>query len=164
MSRERADLPTSVSSRNAGFSGRCRTCVFFDVVLYSGCDIQLFQQWVCRSRLFAVRSALAVSLITLAVGLFLNWPFAWWLAIVTHFVLAILVVLAYACLMYILIEDMQTPALERGRFSIGASPIVLAVVTMIFIVVQTLATIPLVILIRNRPDSRIASPNDSHEV
>ena len=112
----------------------------------------------------AVPLILAVSLITMGIGLFLNWRFAWWLAIVTHSILAILVVLAYACLMYILVEDMQTPAWKRDRYSIGASPIGLAVVTMIFIVVQTLAAIPLVILIRNRPDNRIASANVTHEV
>ena len=101
-----------------------------------------------------------VLLITIGIGLFLNWRSAWWLAIVTHFVLAILVVLAYACLMYALIDDMG----RSGRFTIGATPTMLAVVTMIYLVVQTVAVIPLVILIRNSPDSRIASANDRHEV
>ena len=105
-------------------------------------------------------AAFTVSAFTIAIGLFLNWPFAWWLAITCHCILLILVLFTYVCLVYTLIHDWG----RSTWFYSGGSPKSLAVATMIFVVVETLAAIPLVILIRNRPDSRIASANISHEV
>ncbi len=105
-------------------------------------------------------AALTVSLITLAVGLFLNWPFAWWLAIVSHCILAILVLLVHGFIAYDQIQNWE----QSGRLSPYGDPMVVTIVATSFIVLQTLAVIPLVILVRNRPDSRIASTNVSHEI
>jgi hypothetical protein len=105
-------------------------------------------------------SLLVVSLLATAIGLFLKQPYAWSCFLVSQCIVAFGVLFSYAGLMYVLID---TWGVSHMMWK-GGDPNSLAIVTFIFVVVQTFTAIPIVILIRNRPDGRFKHANHGHDV
>ena len=157
--REKAELPISfpvLATLDIIAGG---AIAFVAAIAWYGSDNSTFSSIFLAMEVMAA-SLLAASLLATAIGLFLKRPFAWLLLVVSQCIVAFLVLFTYAGLVYVLID---TWGVSHMMWK-GGDPKSLAIVTSIFIVVQTLTAIPIVILIRSRPDRRIGYANHNHEV
>ncbi len=107
-----------------------------------------------------VGSLLAGSLLATSISLFLKRPHAWRLLIVSQCTLAFLVLVSYTGLAYVLIDTWG----HQSMMYSGGDPKSLATATLIYIVAQTASAIPIVVLVRNRPDRRIVGDVHNPEI
>ncbi len=105
-------------------------------------------------------ASLAVSLLATAIGLVLKRPFVWLLFVVSQCIVAFWVLFTYLGLMYVLID---TWGVSHMMWK-GGDPQNVAIVTLVFVVVQSLTAIPIVILIRNKSDGRSEHATQFHGV
>jgi hypothetical protein len=101
---------------------------------------------------------LAGALLATAIALFYKRPIVWLLFVVSQCIVAFWVLFTYLGLVYVLIN---TWGMSNMMWK-GGDPQNLAIVTLVFVVVQTLTAIPIVILIRKKCDGRLEHANHGH--
>lgn len=154
--QEKSQLPISISG-----------CAILDIVVGAVIAIGAFCTWygagfgsdngafviIFLTTEVIAGLLLAVSLLGTGYRLLLKRSHAWRLLFVSQSTLAFLVFFTYAGLVYVLIDTWG----YRSMMYSGGDPQSLGIVTLIFVVVQTASVIPVIILIRHRPDRHIVS-------
>lgn len=150
--RERIKLPLSfpllaiLDIISAGVLG------FFAFLTLFGFKSRTFANVFVAAELIAA-SFLASSLFATAIGLLLKRPSAWVFFLVSQCLLAFWILFTYLGHVYVLIDTWGAGNMMWS----GGDPTNLTIATLIFVVMQTLALIPIRILLRHRPNGRVES-------
>lgn len=93
---------------------------------------------------------LTVALLATAISLRFKHPIVWLLFVVSQCLVAIQVLFTFVGPVYVLVDTWHV----SNMMWTGGDPQSLTLATLVFIFVQTLALVPLVILVRNQPKTR----------
>ena len=120
------------------------------IVLRGIANGDFYDHWV--SQLFAaVLGGLALAFIASAIGLNSRRPVGWWLALLSHGLLALGILVLFGVACFVLYETWG----EENRYYTGGDPLSLAIVSAVFLVLETTVLLP-VFLVRKHYFRRVA--------
>lgn len=128
-----------------------RVLAAFDVI--GGLVLMYFANYAFRTSADAVTDAFAVlcavasvTSFGTSVGLLMMKPWGWWLAVIYHCLACVSVLAVYGGLLWLMITTWGETF--RGSAA-GGTPVLLAIVTIVFLLAEATAAVPLVILGRS---------------